>query len=69
MLGLGCLVTTQTEGHCHSGSVQSLRRCSVLPLPTPLLGSQGCGTLTDHDARERQDEGGHQGRSHDGEDE
>lgn len=28
----------------------------------------GSGTLTDHDAGERQDKGGHQGRGHDGED-
>lgn len=56
------------RGPCHSGSMQSLRRRSVLP-PLPPLGSQGCGTLTDHDARERQDEGGHEGRGHDGEDE
>lgn len=68
-LGLGCHnyhprgVTSRCLWH-------GLRlRCSARSaFPASLWKPLGSGTLTDHDARECQDEGGHECRGHDGED-
>lgn len=62
------ITTTRSETSASTAQPEMLFCSARSAFPAPLWKCWGSGTLTDHDAGESQDEGGHEGRGHDGED-
>ena len=67
-LGLPSSQPIQSETSASMAQPEMLFCSARSAFPAPLWKCWGSGTLTDHDAGESQDEGGHEGRGHDGED-